>query len=167
LRKDAELAPASIFHCRLDARDNPQYSHDQVRALELLWANDPEMFDLRVRGIPRAMTGVVYSDRRFTHQHICSPFVVPEDWTRYRCVDPSFQHTGCLWCAVSPSGEIVAYRDYCGEDKTILENAEAIKQLSGNEVYERSLIDKARAPMRMDDTGERIIDTYGKAGLDL
>lgn len=167
LRKDAELAPSAIYHARLDARDNPQYSMEQVQALERAWANDPEMFDLRVRGIPRAMTGVIYSDKRFTAQHLCQPFVVPDDWTRYRCVDPSFQFTGCLWVAVSPAGDLVAYRDYLGEDKTIQENAAEILALSGNEVYERSYVDKARAPMRMDDTGERIIDVYDKAGLKL
>jgi homoserine dehydrogenase len=63
---------------------------------------------------------------------VCDPFDVPKDWAKYRWIDHGFNFAACVWLAVSPGGDdVVLYRDYKGERRTIAENAAEIRSLSG------------------------------------
>jgi len=70
--------------------------------------------------------------------HVVDDFKVPAEWTRYRAVDHGTQNpTACLWLAVSPpkgdfGSDIVVYREYYSQGKTINENVAEMIKLSGN-----------------------------------
>ncbi len=160
LRTDADTGEADVYHCRFDARDNPAYPQAALDELTRLWRNHPEMLELRLSGIPRSMEGAVYKDHCFTREHVCQPFEPPAEWTRYRIIDPGFRHCGALWLAVAPNGDIVAYRDYKGEEQSIATNAREILKLSKGEKYYRSWMDPSAARQRQQESGKRLIDLW-------
>lgn len=45
--------------------------------------------------------------------HVCKPFPIPAEWTRYMAIDPHKRRPHAfLWCAVSPDGDHWYYREY-------------------------------------------------------
>lgn len=154
--RDSGLA---VSHHRLDTRDNPGMPPDQVKLLEEKWAVRTELRDLRLRGLPVAAAGSVYTDLQFTPQHICDPFDIPSEWTRYRTIDHGWRCCACLWFAVSPAEEVILYREYVGEERTIAQNTAAIAHLSGGEQYQSTWIDPATLGTDAG-TGRRVIDIW-------
>jgi phage terminase large subunit-like protein len=164
LRTAAESGTSDIYHCRLDTRDNPAMRMDEWLRLETKWAARPELIELRLSGIPIAAQGAVYSDLQFSAAHVCEPFTIPHDWTRYLAIDPGYNHCGALWFACGPAGDVVIYREHMGEQQTTAQNATQILRLCGAEHFADRIIDPA-ALGRQSQTGEREIDLWVKAGV--
>jgi hypothetical protein len=61
---------------------------------------------------------------------------------------------------------VVAYREYYGEDRRIVENSRAIAAMSAGEQYAGSWIDPATLGTEAQ-TGRRVIDLYCEHGLDV
>ena len=49
--------------------------------------------------------------------HVIDPFKIPQSWSRFRACDYGYgSHTGVLWIAVSPSDQLIVYRElYCSK----------------------------------------------------
>jgi len=49
--------------------------------------------------------------------HVVDPFKIPQSWARFRACDYGYgSHTGVLWIAVSPSDQLIVYRElYCSK----------------------------------------------------
>jgi len=49
--------------------------------------------------------------------HVIDPFKIPQSWARFRACDYGYgSHTGVLWLAVSPSDQLIVYRElYCSK----------------------------------------------------
>ena len=49
--------------------------------------------------------------------HVIDPFKIPQSWARFRACDYGYgSHTGVLWIAVSPSDQLIVYRElYCSK----------------------------------------------------
>lgn len=49
--------------------------------------------------------------------HVVDPFKIPQSWSRFRACDYGYgSHTGVLWIAVSPSDQLIVYRElYCSK----------------------------------------------------
>ena len=48
--------------------------------------------------------------------HVCQPFLIPDEWTRWIAMDWGSVHPYCvLWFAQSPHGEIYIYRELYGD----------------------------------------------------
>ena len=49
--------------------------------------------------------------------HVIDPFKIPQSWSRFRACDYGYgSHTGVLWLAVSPSDQLIVYRElYCSK----------------------------------------------------
>jgi len=49
--------------------------------------------------------------------HVVDPFKIPQSWSRFRACDYGYgSHTGVLWLAVSPSDQLIVYRElYCSK----------------------------------------------------
>lgn len=44
--------------------------------------------------------------------HVVDPFEIPKSWTRFRCADYGYSDASCvLWIAVSPSEQLIVYRE--------------------------------------------------------
>jgi phage terminase large subunit-like protein len=166
LRQDAESGASDVFHCRLDTRDNPGLPEGEIERMAKGWRARPELLNLRLAGIPMAMEGSVYPDTLFLPAHVCEPFEIPREWTRYRVIDHGWRACGCLWAACSPQEELVIYREYLGEERTIGQNAAEILKLSGREGYAAKWIDPATLG-RDAATGKRVIDLWNDEGADV
>lgn len=70
--------------------------------------------------------------------HVIDDFKVPDEWTRYRALDHGVTNpTVCLWIAVSPpkgdfGSDVIVYREYYSQGKTINENVMEVVNMSGN-----------------------------------
>ncbi len=63
-----------------------------------------------LEGGSRKRQGLVYPE--FCKKHICKPFEIPADWTRYCGLDPGRRTAAILWLAVPPGEKIVyIYRE--------------------------------------------------------
>ena len=108
---------------------------------------------VRIDGKEGSSFGVVY--REFDpEKHVCSPFEF-ESIARYRCYDYGYRNPyACLWAALLPSGFhfpkgvggcwagcesdreiLVVYREQYESERTIPQQASAIKSASGRERY--------------------------------
>lgn len=168
----AEQKERGYFHARISQFDNPSISENFKSRAEIEMTPGSELYNLRILGIAPSRKGLVYSDELFTSRHVCEPFTVPPDWCKYRALDHGFNHTVCLWFAVSPSDDdVVLYREYHGQQKTIQQNVDAILALNAGEqiadtVIDRSTLGAAGTGVNEDGKSIRQLDAYRKAGLD-
>jgi hypothetical protein len=74
--------------------------------------------------------------------HVIEPFELDPYWPRFRSIDPGWHNpTACLWGCLSPDGIMYFYKEHYGSGSTVSEHAQAIKGLSGRDVYEWTVID--------------------------
>lgn len=166
LRAEAEAGRGGVYHCRFPTNENPALAPAAVAALVDRYRDRPEIARLRLEGYPVALEGRVYPDRLFTPEHLCAPVSLPAHWLRARCIDHGFRVTACLWHAYGPSGHVVAYREYYGEEKRIAENAAAILALEKGETITVKWIDPAALGTQQE-SGRRVIDVYNEHGVDV
>lgn len=69
-------------------------------------------------------------------------FVPNENHKIYRCIDPG-EKMACIWLAEDPIGNVIAYRELYMHGGSYENRAKRIKQMSGEEIYEASIIDSA------------------------
>lgn len=167
LREDAETGAADIFHVRFPTWENPSIPRAEIEEKQKELRGNEALMKLRLEGFPLALEGLVYHDKIWTADHWVEPFQIPPYWARYRWIDPGYTCTACLWFAVSPQGDVVVYREYKGEKRTIAENAAEIRRLSGGERYVSSWIDRYYCAKHEGVHGEQIIDLWKKSGLRL
>lgn len=167
LRRNAMTGASDVSHERFPMKENPALPKDEVLKLEQSLAHAPQLLKLRMEGFPVSMEGCVYNDEIFTPAHVVrDEFRIPPGWTRFRWIDPGWRNTGCLWFAVSPKQEdIVCYRDYLGHNKTIGENADQIRRMSGNEQYSKTWIDRYYCEKHEEVHGLKIFDLWRRAGV--
>lgn len=144
LRKDADQGVNTTKY-RLSTLDNPMVNKEVVDNIQKMYGNIDEEVQLRLLGIPRLASGLIFGDKVFTPEHILdNPHIDMTNWTLNRAIDAGYRHPGCVWIAVSPDEkQIVLYRTWKGKDCTIAQAADAIKTLSGAERYHWDIIDPA------------------------
>lgn len=77
--------------------------------------------------------------------HIVEPFNIPEDWSRWKAIDPGLRNpTAVLWAAVDKENSIYLYDEYYVAEKTIQEHCKSIRNKE-NKQDVISLIDPASA----------------------
>jgi phage terminase large subunit len=96
--------------------------------------------------------------------HVVEPFVIPNNWTRYRSIDYGLDMLAVLWFAVSPTNEVYTYKELHESDRIISDAARRILEVNGD--------DKIRctyAPpdlwSRTKDTGKSIQETFATHGV--
>lgn len=174
LKKETDLANAGskfVSLYRLKTLDNPGVNLSMVEEMQEKYKNDPDELRLRLEGWPYASTGLVYALKA---ANVCAPFYLdPGSWCFRRCVDHGFNNCAALWIATHKSGDdLIVYRDYLGQQRTIRENAGYIsaagesggRLTGGAERYVESWIDPATLGTDAE-TGIKVIDLWRKAGL--
>ena len=75
--------------------------------------------------------------------HTCDPFNIPEDWPKWRGIDPGYTAPACtLWFAMNPDmGRIYVYREAYGPGRSDEAMAKVITEHSRNETYAMSYAD--------------------------
>lgn len=131
---------------------NPDYHMVQAASIEnpylppdyvpMLLRNYPEVWVRRyIYGFWDVFEGQIYSqfDPR---ANVTQPFAIPDEWPRYRSIDPGRTNpTCCLWFALDNDGNVFVYREYYQAGRIVSENARAIAEISGTERYIYTVID--------------------------
>ena len=158
--QDYKFVPATVD-------DNTALSDDQrldyIASLDLL----PE--DIRAAhryGDWDAMAGQYFSEFK-REVHVVKPFIIPQEWVRYRCFDYGLDMFACYWAAVDFTGRIYIYREYCEKGLIVSKAAEAMRMLTGDD--ERILCTIAPPDMwtTQKDTGRTMADIYTENGIGL
>lgn len=100
-------------------------------------------------------------------RNVCTPFQIPEGWSRIRCLDYGFEKpSACLWMAIDYDGKITVYRELYETRLTYSQLARKIKIMSGMEHIDYTVADTsmfAASP----DTGEDGNSIMSQNGVEL
>lgn len=119
-----------VFLVRLSsyrARDAGHVSAKVISEMEAMLPEEEKQ--VRLHGKSRMVEGKVYPE--FGKDHICEPFPIPKDWTRYCAMDPGHHTFAILWAAVAPDGKYYIYREVYRHSAHYIEMANAFYALSG------------------------------------
>jgi len=150
LEDRAETGDADVELFRLStyrARDCGHVSARVVTEMENLLSDEERK--VRLEGKSRRYEGLVYP--AFKKMHICEPFQIPLEWTRYCAIDPGWRIFGVLWIAVAPDTKFVIYRELY---ETAKHYTQIVKQIFAAEGYTYSFEAKA---WQMQPTTERVV----------
>jgi phage terminase large subunit-like protein len=132
--KDIFVVEVSIF-------ENPHLPKDEIDGI--VKKLNPDEIEMRVKGKYVQLSGLVYKEFN-KDKNIIESFPIPPDWKKFRGIDHGINHpTSCIWIAVNPVGEIYVYDEYCESNKTIKENCEAIRSITGGDRIWWTAIDPA------------------------
>lgn len=102
--------------------------------------------------------------------HLIDPFPIPPEWRRLRSIDFGFTNPFvCQWWAVDYDGRMYLYREIYRTRRTVKRHADQIRELSGNESYERTVADhdaEDRETLRENDVSTTAARKAIKPGLD-
>jgi hypothetical protein len=130
LEDRGETGDENIHITRLStyrARDRGHVSANVVKEMEDYLTEQERQ--VRLAGQSRRFEGLVYP--AFSRAHVCEPFDIPKEWTRYCALDPGWRVFGVLWVAVAPDGKYVIYRQHYVTAKHYKEIAAAIYAAEG------------------------------------
>lgn len=145
--------------------DNPYLTVAQRATIENLKYTDPDKY--KQLGEARFIKPQGAYFHEFDKDvHVIEPFVIPDNWTRYRSLDYGLDMTACLWYAVDTRNNVYAYKELHENELIISEAAERILQVNG-----KDKIKLTYAPPdlmnRRNDTGKSAFETFGANGVPL
>ncbi len=148
----------------LDTYDNPYLDKFEIERIEKKYDGDEK--EARMHGKFVEFAGLIYKGfDRGIHVIPGKNFPIPKTWTRIMCIDPGINNpTACLWIAISPDDVWYVYDEYYETDKTVEENAKAIKAITGGQKILATLIDPA-ADARTPDQLQSVRQQYMKYGI--
>jgi len=96
--------------------------------------------------------------------HVCGPFEIPVGWLRYRSIDYGYRAPfSCHWYAVDYDGKVWCYRELYETERTAVENARKILEMSEGENYQYTTIDPSC--FSRSHTGESIAEVLMREGV--
>ncbi len=129
----------------LDTLDNPHVSDAMRRRFAGM---DDVDLQRRRFGKFHAREGLVYNQwtegdgSREGSGHLCRPFEIPKDWTRFRAADFGIVAPTCvLWGAMGDDEILYVYRELYRDDLTYQQTAERIVELEKGEIIEQGWAD--------------------------
>ena len=113
----------------VDMLENPHITPEAAEAY--LSDLDDDERDAREKGQFVALGGLVYK-KFHMETHVIDP-IDPRDvvgWRWYMSLDHGYNNpTAVLWHAVSPDNQIITFHEYYMRERTVKENADAIKEI--------------------------------------
>ena len=128
LEDRADKGVKGYFVTRLHTEKNPYLDTETVVAIKADLSKDE--LEVRYYGKSRRSIGLVYNT--FSEQrHVCKPFPIPQNWTRWMALDPGIRTFAGLWIAISPDNKACAYREIYEHNSPLWEVARTIKAAEG------------------------------------
>ncbi len=160
---EPSVAGNNNYKCiELSTYDNPHLSEAVIKEIEKDCTDEER--DMRFFGKYVQFSGLVYKefDRNL---HVVKPFPIPEHWKKYRSIDHGMNNpTACVYMAVNEKEEYFVYDEYYQTDKTVKDNAEAIRLITGGDKIEWTTIDPStdnRDPI----TNTSVREEYRRHGI--
>ncbi len=124
----------SFMHFKLGVEDIPDEIYPREEKEMVFRQYDGTPFENAVRKGEFAYASGKWWKNFSPQIHVIPYFKPPQDWKRYRGIDPGYSApTACAWAALHPSNILFVYREYYEKEKTIAERCKDIISLSGNE----------------------------------
>jgi hypothetical protein len=103
-----KFVPATLF-------DNPYLADDGMYEANLLSMPEHQRRQL-LEGDWTLNEGAAFPEFNY-RDHVIEPFEIPSNWTRFRAADYGYgSYTGVVWFAISPSEQLIIYRElYCSK----------------------------------------------------
>ncbi len=101
-------------------------------------------------------------------KHTCTPFTIPESWTRFCAFDYGLDMTACLWFAYPPDKKtLYVYRELYEPNLILSDAAKKILELCGEEKIRYSVASPDLAGRRQDSgkSGFDILSSHGLRGV--
>ena len=102
-------------------------------------------------------------------QHVINPFVIPEDWKKFRAYDHGRENPACCqWFAVDYDGNAFCYRELYVRGQNVDQIAKELCRLSEGETYDYSVADPAIfAKTGFVDAhgGQTIAESFARSGV--
>lgn len=96
--------------------------------------------------------------------HVIEPFMIPDNWDRYRTLDYGLDMLACYWIAIDPHGNEFCYKELYENDLIISEASRRILEVNGDDK-----IKKTYAPPdlwnRRQDTGKSAYELFRENGV--
>lgn len=152
-----------MFHFVMET--NPFISEADRKILEEKFANDPDQYNVRIKGISLAQNYKVYPNfSKFTHT--ITPFEIPPGWCRYVVIDPGFANIAALFFAIPPDGDDLAghvfvYDECYAHLCNVKDFAEQIAPKIRDHVFQAFLIDR-QGSQRTEVNGKTICQQYAE-----
>ena len=95
--------------------------------------------------------------------HVCSPFVIPKDWKRYRCRDYGLDMCATYWIAMDWNMHAYVYKELYESDLIVSEAGRKINEMTDED--EEIIIDYAPPDLwnRNKDTGKSTADIFAES----
>lgn len=124
--EDYVFIPARVYDNKALMANNPEY----VEALENL---PDDMREAHLHGNWDVFAGQYF--REFKRDiHVIEPFVIPDQWQRFRFFDYGLDMLAAYWAAVDTQGNAFIYKELYQSDLIISEAANRIKELTNESV---------------------------------
>lgn len=127
--------PATLF-------DNPYLSEDGMYEANLLSMPEHQRKQL-LEGNWDVNEGAAFPEFN-RHLHVCESFDIPHSWTKFRSADYGYgSHTGVLWFAVAPTGQVFVYRELYVSKVTAEDLAEMILEIEYDDNIRYGVLDSS------------------------
>lgn len=158
--EDYIFIPSTVFDNRYIMSENPEY----IKTLKSLPESRRRAM---LNGDWDAFEGQYFTE--FSREkHTCTPFTVPEEWTRFASFDYGLDMTACLWFAFPPSRKkIYVYRELYMPNLILSSAAEKILTMSNGEKIAYYIASPDLSGRRQDSgkTGFDILANNGLKGV--
>lgn len=128
--------------------------------LDVLESYTGDLYDRYVKASFNVFEGQIFPDFN-PAIHVIAPFTIPAHWDIVRAIDHGERNpTAVIWCAVAPSGNVYAFREYSKSEKSVHYHARQVKKFEPNSRVLYTVIDPSVKSVR-GQTGRKI-DTEWK-----
>lgn len=114
-------------------KDNKYLTPEQKADIEELKRTDPEMYEMLGEGKFVKPSGTYFKE--FSRGvHVIEPFVLPDNWQRFRFMDYGLDMLAHYWAAIDTQGNAYIYKELYESDLIISEAAKRIKEMTNERI---------------------------------
>ena len=99
--------------------------------------------------------------------HTCKPFLIPEEWPKYRAFDYGLDMFACYWFAIDFNDRVWVYREYCESGLIVSEAAEAMRRLTPPDEHIQFTVAPPDMWTTQKDTGRTMAEVFMQNGIGL
>ena len=96
--------------------------------------------------------------------HVIEPFIIPDNWDRYRTLDYGLDMLACYWIAIDGQGNEYVYKELYENDLIISEAAKRILEMDGEDKI-RTTYAPPDLWNRRNDTGKSAAEIFRENGV--
>jgi len=142
--------------------DNPYLTIDQRASIEKLKETDNEKYLQLGEARFIRSTNVFFGEFK-REIHVIEPFIIPEQWKRYRVLDYALDMLACYWVAVDYQGKAYFYKELYEDNLIISQASKRIIEMTNEPIYQTLMPSDLLA--RNKETGRSHIEIFQENGI--